>query len=295
MLAGLTTLDVIQLVDALPGANQKIVALDFLLAAGGPAANGAVAVAACGVEPVLVTALPDHPLTPVITADLEAHGVTVVVAGTHDGPPITASILVQSATGERAVISPSSAAASGAVTPTRELPSLEGVGAVLIDGYHRALALPLARAARAAGIPVIMDGGSVKPHTEEVLAHADVAVVSADFAPHGVDGASPVSEPSAVLDWLVAQGVSYAAVTRGGEPILYRTPAGAGEVPVAAVPVRDTLGAGDFFHGALAARIAAQGLDEATFAADLAWASGVAGRSLGSFGTRAWLAEQSPL
>lgn len=283
--AGLTTLDVMQLVERMPAPNEKTVAAEFLLAAGGPAANAAVAFAAAGGSPTLVTALPDHPLTPVVTDDLVRHGVTVVVAAGYDGPPITASILVQAATGERAVVSPSSTAASGEVTITSPLPAIDGAGAVLVDGYFRAVALPLAAEARQRGVPVIMDGGSVKAHTEEVLAHADVAVVSADFAPEGTGGRA-----DAVLDWLSERGLSFAAVTRGGLPIVYRTPEGDGEVEVAPVPVRDTLGAGDFFHGALTARIAAQGLDAARFAADLAWAAEVAGRSLASFGTRAWLA-----
>jgi sugar/nucleoside kinase (ribokinase family) len=56
----------------------------------------------------------------------------------------------------------------------------------------------------------------------------------------------------------------------------------------------DTLGAGDFFHGALAFRIASMGLDDARFADDLAYAARVAGESLASFGTRAWLAGRIP-
>ena len=69
--AGLATLDVIQLVNRLPHPNEKVAALDFLLAAGGPAANAAVAFAACGGAPCLVTALPEHPLTGTVTDDLE--------------------------------------------------------------------------------------------------------------------------------------------------------------------------------------------------------------------------------
>lgn len=278
----------VQLIDDLPSRNQKIVAKDFLVAAGGPATNAAVAFAHCGGSPLLVTALPRHSLTEIITADLVQAGVDVVQAASYDGPPVTASILVDAATGERAVVSPTGVASDADLADDATLPDVDGAGVVLVDGYFRSLALPLMRRAREAGIPVVMDGGSVKPHTREVLAEVDAAIVSGDFAPPGTDG-----EPEAVFAWLADAGVGWAAITRGERPILFRTPAGAGEVPVAPVTVRDTLGAGDFFHGAVAARIAADGLDAALFPDQLEWASRVAGASLASFGTREWL--RSPL
>jgi hypothetical protein len=40
--------------------------------------------------------------------------------------------------------------------------------------------------------------------------------------------------------------------------------------------------------------MASMGLDDARFADDLAYAARVAGESLGSFGTRAWLAGRIP-
>jgi len=42
----------------------------------------------------LSTALPAHELSALIVADLVAHGVVILPAGTYDGQPITASILV---------------------------------------------------------------------------------------------------------------------------------------------------------------------------------------------------------
>ena len=112
----------------------------------------------------------------------------------------------------------------------------------------------------------------------------NVAIVSDDFDPPGTHG-----EPSAVFDYLLARGVTHAAITRGGADTLYVTPSTGGAVPVSPVAVIDTLGAGDFFHGALAYRLAEGGLDDERFAADLAFASRVAGESLGAFGTRSWL------
>jgi sugar/nucleoside kinase (ribokinase family) len=286
--AGLATLDIVQLVERLPHPDEKVAALDFLVAAGGPAANAAVAFAHCGGDALLVTALPAHAMTALIVSDLSGHRVDVSVAAAYEGAPITASILVTQATGERAVVSPTGTATTSNPVPTA-LPDLKGIGAVMLDGYFRAIGLPLARAARERGIPVILDAGSHKHYTDEVVAAVDVAVVSHDFVPPRSDG-----NTDAVFAYLRGLGVTHAAITRGESEILFVTPSGAGSVPVGRVDVVDTLGAGDFFHGALVYRIASLGLDDARFADDLAYAARVAGESLGSFGTRAWLAADRP-
>ncbi|MDN4476758.1 PfkB family carbohydrate kinase [Demequina sp. SYSU T00192] len=284
LFAGLATLDIVQLVERLPSPNEKVAALEFSVCAGGPAANAAVAFARCGGSPTLVTALPAHELTPLVTADLARCGVAVHEAAAYDGPPVTASIMVTRATGDRAVVSPSGVATGGGLAPTVEAP-LDGVGAVLVDGYFPEVSLPLAARARAAGIPVILDAGSHKPHTDRVVAACDIAVVSDDFAPPGTGGA-----PDAVLAYLSGLGIAAAVITRGAGPVLYRTAASSGAVDVPPVAsVVDTLGAGDFFHGALAWRIASLGRDDARLPEDIAFAAAVVAESLGSFGTRAWL------
>lgn len=291
--AGLATLDVVQSVERMPAPNEKVVAPDFLVAAGGPAANAAVAFAHCGGTPALITVLPDHPLADVIEADLTASRVSTVRAASYEGVPITASILVTRGTGERAVVSPLAAADDGDLTPTpgsafadadAPPPPLDGVGVVLLDGYFRSVCLVLAREARRVGVPVLFDGGSFKPHTDEVLAHVDVAIVSADFAPTGTAG-----DADAVRAYLAGRGVERVVITRGAGSVLWWVPGASGEVlPPPVTPV-DTLGAGDFFHGALAWRVAALGWDDARLAEDIAFACGVAARSVKSFGTRAWL------
>lgn len=284
LFAGLATWDVIHLVERLPGADEKVAALDFVTAAGGPAANAAVACAHLGSRPTLVTALPDHPVSALIAEDLAEHGVELDVVARYDGAPVTASIMVTAATGERAIVSPTSAATELPLVAAH-FPEMHYMLCVVIDGYFRSLSLPIARAARERGVPVILDAGSFKPYTDEVLSHVDVAVVSDAFRPPGTSG-----DPQAVFAYLRARGVMWAAITRGGDSVLYMCPGGSGEVAVPPVGgVVDTLGAGDFFHGALAHRIATQGLSGERFAEDLAFAADAVAGSLTTFGTRAWL------
>lgn len=282
---GLCTLDVIELVDRVPGPNEKITALESAVAAGGPATNAAVVLAHLGADTRLVTALADDPLSDVIRADLATCRVQVVARPAPAFAPSVAAILVTRGTGERAVASPSTAASTMQDVDT-DTPDLAGVGVVLVDGYHPGLAIATARAARKSGIPVMMDAGSLKAHTADVAREVDLVVASGDFRdPNGSDS------PDDVFEFLGALGVRCVAMTRGAEPVLFRTADGDGAVPVPVVDnIVDTLGAGDFFHGALAYRLAVLGLDAARLPDDLAWACAVAARSLQSFGTRAWLA-----
>ena len=282
--AGLATYDVVHLVEALPASDAKVAALDFFTAAGGPAANGAVACAHLGARPTLVTALPDHPVSAFIADDLAECGVELAVVAGYEGTPITASIMVTASTGERAIVSPTSVATDSPLIAVAH-PEMQDTSCVLIDGYFRSLSLPIARAARARAIPVILDAGSFKTYTDELLGCVDVAVVSDAFRPPATG-----SNPDSVFAYLRARGVMWAAITRGAGSILYMCPGGSGEVEVPRVDgVVDTLGAGDFFHGALAYRIATLGLSGDRFPADLAFAADVVARSLTTFGTRAWL------
>jgi sugar/nucleoside kinase (ribokinase family) len=127
---------------------------------------------------------------------------------------------------------------------------------------------------------VVVDLGSFKPHSSEVLRTATVAVVSRDFAPPGVS-----REPQAVLQYLRDCGAAGVAVTLGGDGV--GVPGTT--LPAESVDAVDTCGAGDFFHGALTHRIAEQGWEPERFASDLRFAAHVASRSIQSFGTRAWI------
>lgn len=280
---GLATLDVIQSVEGPPAPNQKVVALDSVVAAGGPATNAAVAAAHLGATVSLVTALAQGPIADIIRSDLAACSVSVRAVHTESAP-VVASILVSRGNGDRAIVSPTSSASGSTAAPLSDAEVdalLDGVGAVQVDGYHPSIALPIAVAARERGIPVVADLGSYKPHSPEVLRSCTVAVVSQDFAPPGVG-----RDSRSVLAYLSDHGVEGVAMTLGAGGVALPEES----LAVEQIQAVDTCGAGDFFHGALTYRIAERGWDRARFASDLAFASTVAGRSIRSFGTRRWLA-----
>ncbi len=75
---GLATVDVVHVVERVPGANEKVVALGTLVEAGGPALNAAVTATLLGMPATLVTAVGGSALAEVVRRDATAHGVDLV-------------------------------------------------------------------------------------------------------------------------------------------------------------------------------------------------------------------------
>ncbi|NHC46625.1 PfkB family carbohydrate kinase [Motilibacter aurantiacus] len=281
LFVGLATLDAVYRVEHVPAADEKVVALSQELAAGGPAANAAVTYAALGGSPVLATALGAHPLAAQAHADLAAHGVDVRDATPAiEEPPAVATVLVADATGERAVVS--LGASHQRVGAPPGLARLARESAVLLlDGHHPEPALTAARAARDAGVPVVLDAGSWKDVLEDLLPLVDIAACSAAFRTPGA------GDEEATVAGLRERGVPFVAVTHAGGPVRWVSPAGSGTVQPPAVEVRDTLGAGDAFHGALAYAVARGD----AFVDALGLAARTASLRVSVAGQRAWLAQ----
>lgn len=278
---GLATVDVVHVVDAVPGPDDKVVARSTTVTAGGPACNAAMTCALLGVPTRFVGAMGSGPLSAVVLRDLAAHGVAVTDLAPPAFQPPLSTVLVTRTTGERAVVSRNAVGTSEyePLSASTVDAMLDGVGAVLVDGHHLPLAVGVARGARRRGVPVLLDGGSWKPGLEALLGVVDVAVVSAAFTtPAGTAGR---------LEDVLSLGPLWVARSDGGAPVEWRSSRGrTGTVEVPAVPVVDTLGAGDVLHGAMLAAVAREGLEDLPGA--LAEAVGVASRSVGAAGALGW-------
>lgn len=276
---GLATVDVVQVVDALPGPNEKVVAHSTTVAAGGPACNAAMACSRLGVETRFVGAVGSGAFSAVVLGDLAGHGISVTDLAPPSFEPPLSTVLVTRGSGERAVVSRNAVGVQEYedVSASRAEAIVSGVGALLVDGHHLPVAVALAREARRREVPVLLDGGSWKPGLEELLGLVDIAVVSADFHVPGRDG----------LDGVRALGPWWVARSDGPRPVTWRAAdGGAGEVAVPETDVVDTLGAGDVLHGALLAAVARDGLGDLPGALEQAVA--VASRSVRSPGALGW-------
>lgn len=272
LFVGLATLDVIHVVERLPGPDEKVTSLARFVAAGGPAAGAAITCAALGGRATLVTALGSGPLARMIHADLASLGVDVVDVALESVDLVSvSSVLITESSGLRAIVG-SDAANVDVAADSGPLDGLARTAdVVLVDGHHPRLAIDAARAAFALGRPCVLDAGRWKPVMAELLPLVSDLVASADFRP-------PSSVKVRVPNWVT---------TAGAAPVRWQADGSSGQVAVLPVEVRDTLGAGDAFHGAYAFALA----KGAVLTARIEFAIRVASLRCASLGPRDWLAE----
>jgi sugar/nucleoside kinase (ribokinase family) len=275
---GLITLDLIYLSESPPQNNQKLVAHDYTVAAGGPATNASVTFSYLGNKSQILGVLGSHPMTQLITTDLENYQIEIIDLDSNKqtSPPVS-SIIVTQSTGERAVISINAVKTQADINsiPTN---ILENIDLILIDGHQMAISKIIAENAKSKHIPVVIDGGSWKPGFEEILPFVDYAICSANFYPPHCQNKEDI------FHYLQGLNIPHIAITQGEKPIEYISNNQRGLIPVSKIKVIDTLGAGDIFHGAFCHYIL-----QTSFTDALALASNVAGEACKYFGSRHWM------
>lgn len=271
LFVGRSTLDIVYACDAFPGPDDKIDARAGYVRAGGPAMNAAIAFADLGGRALLLTEVGEGPLADGARTDAERHGVEILdaAAGRPDALPVSSIVRTGAS---RAVLSQTlpDGAEPDRVALARALAAHADV--VMSDGHLPALALPVLRQARTAGVVTVLDGGSWKAWTAELLPWIDIAIASSRFRPPGE------ADPLALL----RRSARAAAITNGPDPIRWSAGAGSGEVRPPSVKAVDTLGAGDVFHGAFCHAYAVS----RDFEASLTSAAKVASRACGQYGAR---------
>lgn len=280
LFVGLVTLDLVYLAESPPQNNQKIVASDYNVTAGGPATNAAVTFSYLGDRAKLLSVLGNNKITQLLRADLESYKVEIAdLAPTQTQPPPISSIIVSQATGERAVISVN--AVKNQVDRDR-IPSdiLQDVDIILIDGHQIAVGLAIATLATE-NIPVVIDGGSWKSGFERILPFVDYAICSANFYPPGC------RTKDEVFAYLSKFNIPHIAITDGEKPISILSENETATLEVPQIKAVDTSGAGDIFHGAFCYYILRDNFINA-----LQSAAKIAASACEVFGTRRWMENQ---
>jgi sugar/nucleoside kinase (ribokinase family) len=275
---GLTVIDIQYLLPDYPAPNSKHRTPEAQIAIGGPAANAAATYAYLGGEVRMFTVIGDHSMTSFMDAQYREAGVQWTdLAPERTALPVFASVWTAQRNGDRTIVSNERQETDLDLDVLHEYWQDEAE-VILVDGFFMEAAIALAKRGQAAGIPVVMDGGSWKPGTEELLRYVDILICSADFR---VPGGAQLQQ------YVWEKGVQKLAVTNGGKPVRYWEEKEAGEVPVPRVEVVDTLGAGDVFHGAFCYHYAENG----DFVRSLAQAAQVAARSCQYLGALSWRQE----
>lgn len=240
--AGLVTVDLFYVLDAPAVWGEKQRATGARMIPGGGALNAAAAISALGGHAMLAGAIGDDLLGQFIRAELRRMKIDDTLLLTVPGVASAHSAVLIDARGERTVINhrDDRLFADAPPIPTRW-------DALLIDTRWRAAAAPLLRGARAAGVPAVVDAEAPLAGFEDILPLASHVAFSEqglkDFAGDaGQDGLRAAAKR--LKTWV--------SVTRGPRPVLCFDGVGLDTIPVPQVDAKDTLGAGDVWHGAFA-------------------------------------------
>lgn len=250
--AGHAGYDLIFSVDHHPSADEKTTATHFMGCGGGPAANAAVTVARMGLSAAFIGYLGADIYGRQHCEELLAEGVITDLVQRGEAPTPLSAILVKP-DGARALVNYKSRHLCLPETTPSGLLSVHPK-AMLFDGHEPAISQPLLERARQIRVPTVLDAGSLHAGTEQLYRQVDYLVCSEKFALQ-ITGSKKAEEGYA-LD-ILAESSPCVVITLGERGLVWRRGAETGALPAYAVDAVDTTGAGDAFHGAFAAGLAA--------------------------------------
>lgn len=280
LFTGLTTIDIQFLLDTYPKSNTKNKAKKHGVYVGGPATNAAFAFSYLGGESMVCTSVGKHPLTTIVFNEFAEYDINYIdLTPEQKQLPIISSIITTDDNGERTVFSYSPDKIMVSLAVYKQIEA-ENYDIVLVDGFHIESCIEVAKIARRKQIPVVFDGGSWKDKTEMLLPFVDIAICSENFFPPNCYTTEDVFN---YLD--KDMHITKAAISRGGKTVLGRENNTPFEIDVEQVKAVDTLGAGDFLHGAFCFYY----LEKNDFKEAIIKASRLATKSCMFFGTRTWM------
>ncbi|MBU2286031.1 MAG: sugar kinase [Gammaproteobacteria bacterium] len=247
-------MDVTWDVDALPSGGGKTRATGFREGGGGMAANASVAAARLGARAAFWGRAGHDTAGRAMREELASLGVGVDHFRLFEGARSSVSGIVVDRAGERMIVN-----FRGAALPVEAgwLPFdvVEHADAVLADPRWPEGAEALFAAARAKGVPTVLDGDMAEAAVFELLLPlTDCAV----FAAPALAAFAGTADVEAGLRHAQSHGCAMAAVTLGERGVAWLDGGAMRQLPAFAVDVTDTTGAGDVFHGALAFALGAK-------------------------------------
>jgi len=232
-----------------PKPGEKVRFSSYRAQGGGQAATALVTVARFGYRTRYFGAVGDDRDGEANLAGLRAEGVDVSGVLVRPGALTQrAFILVDRASGERTIIWGRS---EGLIPSPEEIDAGAIAQGRLLhtDAQEPRAAARAARAARRAGMPVLVDLEHTRPGIEELLPLVDFLIVDEGF-PERATGTRDIERAMAALE--ERSHGALVVVTRGRRGALARVDGCARDYPAYAIEAVDTTGAGDVFHGAFA-------------------------------------------
>ncbi|WP_084398858.1 ribokinase [Henriciella aquimarina] len=251
---GSANLDLVAACEHLPAPGETVTGARFAQYPGGKGANQALAARRLGGEVAMIARVGKDANAAAALALLKEDGVDLSRIVEDDGAPTGVALIFVDKAGENMIVVASGA--NGALGPA------DVAGAGPADAVLCQLEVPLSAIEAAADIEsglFAINLAPAMPMPTDLLERADLLIVNEGEAEFYGDA--------------LYRGEGLVAKTLGRDgAILYRAGKEVARMPVYAVPVIDTVGAGDTFCGALAVALA-EGMEEG---AALRFASGAA-------------------
>lgn len=246
---GVSTVDLLTLVEDFPSQEGIQRALDLSLQGGGPVATALVALARLGARVGMIDAVGDDWRGRVILEEYEREGVSTSYVRQLSGrTSALACVLIRQRDGQRSIVwypgsVPELGSADLADIPLEQTPLLH------VNGRHFEACLEAAARVLGAGGRVSFDGGAdrFRPELRRLVPLSNICIVARDFA----EKYTGQPEPAQAAEALRAEGPALIVITDGIRGSWIRqTNGGLLHQPAYRVPVADTTGCGDSFHGA---------------------------------------------
>jgi ribokinase len=247
---GSANMDLVVATAALPRPGETVVGHDLAAIPGGKGANQAIAAARAGAACAFIGAIGTDAFGADLAGGLGTAGVDVARLRVVDGPSGVALIAVDGAGENMIVVAPG---ANGAVAgPDAADRAVIGAADLLLCQLEVPLSavLAAARAARAAGVRVLLNAAPARVLPAELTGAVDVLLVNQSEA--GTLAGAAGTAPDALLDALVGT-VPRVVLTLGPAGVAYGDRDGVRlRVPAPVVSTVDSTAAGDAFAGAFA-------------------------------------------
>lgn len=249
---GAAVLDQIYGVPSLPAGSGKHFAGSFRETGGGPAANGAVAIARLGGRAALWARVGSDEVGGRIVGDLAREGIDVTGIRRVEGATSGVSAIIVDDEGERMIVNH----ADPRLDRDPSWLPLEAIGhasAVLADLRWPEGAIAALTRARAASLPAILDADTTPdPGSVEAM----IAATHVLFSQPALRTLSGDEDIAAALAIAAKRIGGWVGVTCGAEGTYWLDGGNLRHLAAFSVRAVDTTGAGDVFHGAFALAIA---------------------------------------
>ncbi|MGI9367125.1 MAG: ribokinase [Rhizobiaceae bacterium] len=246
--------------DRAPSMGETLLGNSFALGPGGKGSNQAVAAARLGGDVSIITRLDDDAFADMAQGIWSSTGVKSAALRDPDTYTGAASIFVEDASGDNAIIVCPGAASDLSPRDLEQNADLVRSSSIFMTQLEQ----PLEAAefglsmAREAGVTTILNPAPAAKLSGQLLELCDFATPNETEAGMltGIN-VETVEDAKKAAGRLVEMGVGSAVITLGADGALYHGPEGTVHVPAFdAGPVVETTGAGDAFNGGLAVGLA---------------------------------------